>query len=74
MLGLDILLILTMLAYKVLKFPDGSIALTNGLQVTSNKQKPILEEEISKDEYQKLFKGPLKFKFSKRAKKIVDFK
>ncbi len=57
---------------KVLKFPDGKIAVTNGLQVEVNKQKPILEEEVDKDTYQRLIKGPLKFKFSKRAKKVVD--
>lgn len=57
---------------KVLKFPDGSIAVTNGLQVTSSNQKPILEEDVDKDTYQRLFKGPLKFKFSKRAKKPVE--
>lgn len=57
---------------KVLKFPDGKIAVTDGLKVEVNKQKPILEEKVDKDTYQKLFKKPLKFKFSKRAKKVVE--
>ncbi len=57
---------------KVLKFPDGKIAVTDGLQVEVNKQKPILEEKVDKETYQKLFKKPLKFKFSKRAKKPAE--
>ena len=57
---------------KVLKFPDGKIAVTNGLQVEVNKQKHILEETVDKGTYQKLFKKPLRFKFSKKAKKPIE--
>jgi hypothetical protein len=57
---------------KVLKFPDGKIAVTDGMRVEVNRQRPILEEKVNKEEYQRLFKKPLKFKFSKRAKKVVE--
>ena len=56
---------------KVLKFPDGKVAVTSGLQVQVNKQKPIIEEEIEVDKkgFDKLLRNPKSFKFSKRAKK-----
>ena len=57
---------------KVLKFPDGKIAVSNGLQVEVNKQKPNLEEEIQTDRagFDKLLEKPHHFKFSKKAKKV----
>ena len=58
---------------KALKFPDGKIAITSGLLVEVNKNKPILEEEIggmNEKEIGKLMEKPHKFKFSKKAKKI----
>ena len=59
---------------KVLKFPNGKIAVSSGLLVEVNKQKPILEEEkdINEKEIAKLLKNPHKFKFSKKAKKYIS--
>lgn len=58
---------------KALKFPDGKVAMTSGLLVEINKNKPILEEEVgdmSEKGVRKLMENPHKFKFSKKAKKI----
>ena len=58
---------------KVFKFPDGRIAISKGIGIRINKQKPILEEEIgdmNEKELRKLMEKPHKFKFSKKAKKL----
>ena len=60
---------------KVLKFPDGKIAVVRGVGIRINKQKPILEEEVgelSEKERAKLLRKPSKFKFSKKARKLVN--
>ncbi len=58
---------------KILKFPDGRIAVIRGVGVRVNKQKPILEDEVSEmseKEVNAVIRNPKKFRFSKRAKKI----
>lgn len=55
---------------KVLRFANGSVAVTNGLGVRINKQYPILEEEIKtdKDSVDIIYRNPKRFRFSKKAK------
>ncbi len=58
---------------KVLKFPDGNIAISKGIGIRVNKKNAILEEEVggmSEKELAKLMEKPHKFKFSKKAKKL----
>ena len=58
---------------KVLKFPDGRIAVSKSIGIRINKQKPIIEEEVGDmgdKELNKLMENPHKFKFSKKSVRV----